>query len=340
MFANVQSFGRAMQSSIRTCPGSSIPGFTVNNNLLYLTVAPIVHGARGICFYSLGMALRSGPVGSSSTLDEVRVPAVLTSWGPSPDGSGDVNMVTRVHETVATLTGSGSANAPDFTEIVTDESQFDILDETEAYNAEDSEGLNPQLNSTGVNFIAYEETASGDIYLIVSRDNAYNYASWIVFPNTNSSEYGTAECFGGWNPTSLDKQESRIASAPVLAPHPQVLLSPVSYNFGSMPSYSASLLRIPYVGTCDGAQLSSGVPSMALGYLTGGCSHFIVSNVNQSTEVNVYDLSGRAVMSVELSSDQSSNEFTLDRSVLRTGLYFVSLTDQVNEPVTYKVAVF
>ncbi|MCK5115228.1 MAG: T9SS type A sorting domain-containing protein [Candidatus Aegiribacteria sp.] len=340
LMANVQSYGRAMQSSLRTCPGTNITGSTVNNDLLYLTVAPIVHGARGLSFYSLGMALRSDAVGPGAGV--AGFPDVMTSWGPSPDGSTNVNMVARIHDTVEMLTGNQLAEAPNFLDIILDDANYTILDADDAFNAFDRLGTNPALNSKSVNFLAFEHNQTGDIYMLMCRD-AEDEVPYIVFINHIADDFGSIECFGGWDPTSGYCQQASSAECLQVMSHsrPDREIRKLAIYCTEMPLYSASLLRIPYTGSDDlsmGDEVISPVLECRLN--TNGNSEFEILNATDNTSLRVFDVSGRLVLESDVNEPGIGNTIRLDRSVLGTGMYLIVLHEGTSVLETTKIVVF
>ncbi|MCD4707261.1 MAG: hypothetical protein K8S62_05940, partial [Candidatus Sabulitectum sp.] len=200
LFANIQAFGKYPMTSA-SFPPSHNTGSMENDTLLYLTVAPIIHGCRGISFYALDMALQCGPASSGGTTPLFRAPSTLLNWGPSRDCEENADIVSWVHDVVKMLTGK--KGGPDFLNALVNHSDYTVLDESEAVNALlTGTGYIPFPGDEFLNFIALQEDGGGDILLLISYDgdiDGYG-APLIVFPNEYACHYGSVECWGGWDP--------------------------------------------------------------------------------------------------------------------------------------------
>lgn len=198
-------------------PPSHNTGPTESDTLLYLTVAPIVHGCRGISFYALDMALQGGSASSGSGTPLYRAPNTMLNWGPSRDCEENADIVGRVHDVVSMLTGN--SGGPDFLNALVNHSDYDVLDTSDAVNAINyGGGYIPMPQDEYLNFIALREDHQGDILLLVSYDGGIGgYASpFILFPNEYACDWGNVECWGGWDPTQIINSTDQTISTSAL----------------------------------------------------------------------------------------------------------------------------
>lgn len=212
LFANVQAFGRGIWGRFSPPP----------DTLLYMTVSPIIHGCRGISFYALDLAMMSGPAIPEGGGDLHRAPNLLLDYRPGIEGDESSDMISRVHEVASILTGAHGG--PDYLSALVDHGAYTVLDTEYAVNSAPDDGLN---------FLALEENASGDILLMVSNDRGLRLAdpSTIVFRKYRASDYGPAVHRGGWDGFARAEREQ---------PDP-----PLALDFTSMPGHSVSLISIP-----------------------------------------------------------------------------------------------
>lgn len=213
LFANVQAFGKGIWE--RFSPSS--------DTLLYMTVSPIIHGCRGISFYALDLAMMSGPALPEGGGELHRAPNLLLDWRPGMEGDENSDIIGRVHAVAAVLTGSGGG--PDYLSALVDHGAYSVLDNEYSVNGSPDDGLN---------FLALEENASGDILLMVASDRGLRPSDpgTIVFRKYRAADYGPAVHHGGWN----DFTSAEGADGPD---------APLALDFTSMPGHSVSLISIP-----------------------------------------------------------------------------------------------
>ena len=212
LFANVQAFGRGIWGRFSPPP----------DTLLYMTVSPIIHGCRGISFYALDLAMMSGTAFPEGGSGLHRAPNPMLDWRPGIEGNENSDIIGRVHEVAAVLTGSGAG--PDYLSALVAHDAFTVLDTEYAMNGAADDGLN---------FLALEENSSGDILLMVANDGGVGLAppGTIVFRKYRAADYGPAVHRGGWS-----------GFAPVEGTQPDRQLA---LDFTSMPGHSVSLISIP-----------------------------------------------------------------------------------------------
>ncbi|MFO8183624.1 MAG: hypothetical protein R6U39_05565 [Candidatus Aegiribacteria sp.] len=213
LFANVQAFGRGIWGRFSPPP----------DTLLYMTVSPIIHGCRGISFYALDLAMMSGPAFPEGGSSLHRAPNPLLDWRPGIEGDDNSDIIGRVHEVAAVLTGS--SGGPDYLSALVDHGSYTVLDTEHAMNGAPDEGLN---------FLALEENASGDILLMVANDLGLPpaHTGTIVFRKYRAADYGPAVHRGGWSGFAPAEGAD--------GPDAQLAL-----DFTSMPGHSVSLVSIP-----------------------------------------------------------------------------------------------
>ncbi len=349
LFANIQSFGRYQQESATFMPSHNT-GYMEADTLLYMTVAPIVHGCRGISFYGLDMALLCGSPDQTSAY---RMPNRLLNWGPSRDGdsNGDIDMVDRVHDVVKMLTGGHGG--PDFLGALVDQENWTVLDEDQAVNASYSthSGFTPFSPMDELNFIALMENATEDILLIVANDypsDPDSYAgSLIWFPELESTFYNAPECWGGFeSPYWSDAAESVTAEeistverVPVVdnaALGSIAVTSSATVNhraqpdlavsFSTMLPHTVSLIRIPRK-TSDASSSSARTEQVfSLWRDSDGDVTMELSGYSGNCELVVYDVTGRIVS--ELFDGELLEEgavFHLRADEFQRGMYFAVL---------------
>lgn len=365
LFANIQSYGRCAQTSATFCPSHDTGGV---DTLLYMTVAPIVHGCRGISFYALDMALLCGPA-SASTSMLYRAPNELLSWGPSRDSEENVDMISDIHDVTKMLTGGNGG--PDFLGALMDDVSYTILDESHAVNAEligiySFQAVSPQDN---LNFIALEDNASQDILVIVSNDVPYNPdsqgAEWIWFPTYNACYYDAPECWGGYGDVDCDgllqfisvSEENDRRTSPVQDAMTMVSLRaaegcetdarkdilPLVLYYGDMDPFSVSLIRIPCNLRMDEENSSSVLPEMQIARNENGEVIITINPSGYPTEysLSLYDISGRKVSALRAGHSSGEMEtFVLESDQFRPGLYFAVLFSNSEIIESQKVFLF
>ncbi|MCK5786812.1 MAG: T9SS type A sorting domain-containing protein [Candidatus Sabulitectum sp.] len=345
LFANIQAFGKYPMLAA-SFPPSHNTGPAESDTLLYLTVAPIVHGCRGISFYALDMALQSGPVSSGGTTPLFRAPSTLLNWGPSRDCEENADIVSWVHDVAKMLTGK--YGGPDFLAALVDHSSFTVL-ENDVFNAITCFGDVPSPGSESINFIALEEDQTGDILLIVSKDNSSGVAPFVVFGGTDARDYDSVEYWGGWDPnTALTASESgRLVQMPinllkeysaVSAERGGLMVAPLAVDFSCMPSHTVSLLRIPWDGGTDSSSDNIALPEFQV-RRSGGTVTLQVSGELGHCDLSLFDITGRKVEEINL-PEAEDHEVILSTDSYSAGMYFVVLREEADIVQMEKISIF
>jgi hypothetical protein len=190
--------------------------YQTEDELLYLLVAPVVHGARGIFVRAVDITLLCGGYDDSPSSGEFRYPALLQDWGPSLD-TEDVDMFERGLCALDTLTGQVGGGPDLLSALVSDD--WSILDTDSAENT-----VNDYLN-----FIALRDSETEDMILMVVNDSLYTpeYDESIIFPGTREVDYDVHHLAG------FECTEER--SDP-----------PLGLNFEGMEPFTASLYWFEY----------------------------------------------------------------------------------------------
>jgi hypothetical protein len=198
------------------------------DELLYLLVSPIVHGARGILIRAADITLMSGGYGDSSQ-NCFRYPALLQDWGPSID-TEDVDMFERGLCAVDTLTGL-DGTSPDFLEALISE-DWEVLDEDDAENQEwsSTHGWITDTEAEALNFIALLNSSTWDILLIAVNDSEDEIEDnrYIVFWNAEYDDYFISHAYiaGYWTEQSDPQGPSQNYAC---------------FDLSGMPAYTAGL---------------------------------------------------------------------------------------------------
>jgi hypothetical protein len=350
LFANIQAFGRYQQENATFLP-SHETGIYESDTLLYMTVAPIVHGCRGISFYALDMALMCGSPGDAT------MPNRLLNWGPSRDGeeNGDRDMVRAVHDVVGMLTGE--YGGPDFLDALINHDDWNVMDSSNAVNAyvDQNEDLVAYPLEDKLNFIALVNSTH-DILLIVSNDwhsePAGSGAPLIWFPYLAGDLYNQAECWGGFGyepeagamhaperttvsidpGTDRESDFSRLSSSSsaLVTTHPGPRSElPLVLDFSWMPPFTVSLISIAHNTESDEERGMARIEEeriLGATRSTDGEIRLQVSGYRGACELVVYDLTGRIVS--ELYDGVLSGggmDFTIGAGELSKGLYFVTM---------------
>ncbi len=228
-FANVQSYGRH---------AFGLPSYCASRDtLLYMVTVPVIKGCRGLVFYGLDLALMSG---NRSDEGELTYPNLLQNWGPSRDRE-IVDMVGRIHSVIASLTGNGPGEDPDFLGATVD-SDFRVLSGSDAVNCiPGSDGFLSMPSDTPLNFLALENRNSGTLLLLVANDSEYPVPSGrgIAFPGRFSSDY-SLNAVEGFNPARESAPLSGISAGSLTAVEDEVLV----LDFGGMLPRSVSLIEM------------------------------------------------------------------------------------------------
>ncbi len=346
LFANIQAFGKAPMLSATFCPPHD--DMDDVDTLLYMTVAPIVHGARGISFYALDMALQAGPAASGLSVPLYRAPNPLLNWGPARSSSENTDMVSDVHDVVKMLTGK--KGGPDYLAALVDHTDYSLITSADnAYYSMDGGWLLCYDDYKCLNFIALEENSTGDILLLISKDYDDSFAEGIMFPGYQGGDYGPIQCWGGFFPY-IDEGDHQAAT---LAPVPSETVSAaISGNpdrsvlvvsLTGMPAHSASLLYLP-CSTDRGQEYQTvqnltGEPLLERTTDGGYCIH--LSEIEESTSVEVFDLTGRRVSEYQFNAgDRSPQTVSLQREDYISGMYFAVVKSEGDVIMTEKLTFF
>ena len=348
LFANIQAFGKFPMLAASFPPSHDTDPIGCDT-LLYLTVAPIIHGCRGISFYALDMALQAGVASSGGTGAPLyRAPNVMLNWGPSRDCEENADIVGRVHDVVEILTGK--KGGPDFLSALVNHSDYTVLDETEAVNAfiVSSGVYSPYPGDVCTNFIALQET-SGEILLLVSNDCDDIEAPYIVFPDEYAIDYGAVECWGGFDPTQFASDPGFNVSA--LTSYSNGEYASVDRNQGNstlskpllgiqvaMPPHTVSLLRIPVSkGVCSETEIAD-EPILHVERSAGNVL-LQLSGEFENCELSLFDLTGRKVEEIDISEEDGS-DIHLNNSAYSAGMYFAVLTEREEILQMEKISIF
>jgi hypothetical protein len=210
--------------------------YQTEEQLLYLLVCPLVHGARGIFVRAVGITLLTGGFTDETSPLPFRYPALLQDWGPSLD-TEDVDMFSRGLSVLEDLTGEG-ASGPDFLDALVD-TDWAVQDNVSAGNGSwngDSSRFEAETNND-LNFIALKHSTRGDILMLVVNDSADSVetadGSWIYFKYETQGDYPAIDrtCWAGFDPFLYH------GSGPGSSDE-------MGVNFVGMPPYTASVLEL------------------------------------------------------------------------------------------------
>jgi hypothetical protein len=185
---NLRCEGRRQDGQVTFYPSS--------DSLLYLMTTSLVHGSRGIHMRALDFTMMCGNGGGSAQVGTYRCPPLLLNWGPGVETTNP-DMIGRLHDVVQMLTGKNTSN-PDFMSALIDEN-YGILDTAAVRNAIQDGGWHQDTENDYLNFIALEDSVSGDILLLVVNDSSnmlYDF-TYIRFPNHHKDSY-TAHWVAGF----------------------------------------------------------------------------------------------------------------------------------------------
>ncbi|MCD4849129.1 MAG: hypothetical protein K8R76_13185 [Candidatus Aegiribacteria sp.] len=185
---NLRCEGRRQDGQVTFYPSS--------DTLLYLMTTSLVHGSRGIHMRALNFTMMCGNGGSSAPSGTYRCPPLLLNWGPSVETTNP-DMLGRLHDVVQSLTGKNTSN-PDFVSALIDDN-YEILDTADVRNAIQDGGWHQDTENDYLNFIALEDSVSGDILLLVVNDSSEDVSdfTYIRFPNRYKDSY-TANWVAGF----------------------------------------------------------------------------------------------------------------------------------------------
>ena len=138
------------------------------DTLLYLATTALVHGCRGIHLRAMDITMMCGNGGGSAPPGVYRCPSLLMNWGPGPE-STNPDMLGRMFDVIRSLTGRNTPG-PDFLSALIDEN-WSILDTASVRNAVYERGRLRYADNELLNFIALENSVSGDILLMAVNDS-------------------------------------------------------------------------------------------------------------------------------------------------------------------------
>ena len=291
LFAVIQSYGRRGFALPTYCPSP--------DTLLYMVTTPVVEGARGLVFYAMDIAMMSGNGGDDGI---ERAPFVLQNWGPSRDRE-NTDMIGRVHETVARLTGNG-IHEVDYLSPLAD-STWTVLHENEACNADPSDSL--------LNFIAIQNPAA-DTVLVLAVNTA-----------TSASPFQTGIVFSklpvGFSIVDSEGFQPDMFTIEI---HPDGG-TVTELDYSSIPPLTASLVALARDngGQCQGNYLQTATDSQ-------GSTAISFSLCDQTTgELALYDLAGRRVSTIW---EGAGTGFRINALIRKTdypaGVYFAVLSSE------------
>jgi hypothetical protein len=316
-----------------------------SDTLLYMTVAPIVHGARGLSFYALDMALMAGPSSSGSMAPLYRAANTLLNWGPSRNCAENADMVSRVHDVVKMLTGK--KGGPDYLSALVDHSGYSVIGSADnAYYSSDAGWLLCYDDYDCLNFIALEEQSTGDILLLVSKDYDDNYAEGIMFLGYEAGEFGPIQCWGGYSPLYANTtspyctlpSHSVATEVGVERSSPRSALVVSLYG---MPAHSVSLLRLPNSRRQNDVIEGETVPLITVTRSSDGSVSLHLSESACGNDFEVYNLMGRRVVEMNLSDTVNGyHDIILDNNDFSAGMYFAVVKSDTEILQTEKVTIF
>ena len=325
VFANIQAYGRH---------AFGLPSYSASRDtLLYMVTVPLIKGSRGLVFYAMDLALKSGNLRSDGSL---RYPNLMQNWGPSRD-HGNIDLVGRIHESVAILTGNQPGGGPNFLEALVSE-QYGALSDEIAVNCEfEAEGYLPQPENSTLNFLALERSINGRILLLVSNDSHYQVSAGqaICLPGRFAEDY-LIHTYGGFSPISeTARRRGSVFSRAFNDNRSDIGLV---LDMSGMPPLSVSLLELE--PTFEGGY-PGGSTFLEIQFSGGGSVNlrFKVTGINRST-LSLYDLAGRRIETIWTGeSFPGVMEIALSPAQRPSGLYFAVLESQ-NYFISRKVMMF
>jgi hypothetical protein len=180
---NLRCEGRRQDGQLTFYPSS--------DTLLYLMTTSLVHGCRGVHLRALDLTMRCGNGGGDAPSGTYRCPDLMLNWGPSVETTNP-DMIGRMLDVVQSITGKNTSN-PDFMSALID-SSFAIMDTAGVRNATYGiGGWNNDATNDSLNFIALEDTLSGDILLLTVNDSGslLNCSNYVRFPDCYEDDYET-----------------------------------------------------------------------------------------------------------------------------------------------------
>jgi hypothetical protein len=219
---NLRCEGRRQDGQLTFYPSS--------DTVLYLMTTSLVHGCRGIHLRALDFTMMCGNGGGIAPSGTYRSPPLLLNWGPGVETTNP-DMLGRLYDVVQSLTGMNTSD-PDYISALIDE-DYAILDTAVVRNAIKNGVWHQDTDNDYLNFIAVEDSVSGDILLMVVNDfdDMLIDDTYIRFPNHYTDSY-TINWVAGFE-CYIDtlRSETRLR-----------------LNFSGMYGYTASLYWFEYTG--------------------------------------------------------------------------------------------
>jgi hypothetical protein len=314
VFANIQSYGRH---------AFGLPSYCASKDtLLYMVTVPLIKGCRGLVFYAMDLALKSGNLKSDGSL---RYPNLLQNWGPSRD-HGNIDMAGRIHESIAILTGNQPGGGPNYLDALVSES-YGVLSDEIAVNCElEAEGYLPQPQNSTLNFLVLEKSDTGRILLLVSNDSHYPVSAGqaICLLDRFAEDY-LIHTYGGFFPISETVRLLEPLSSRSFNNHRSDI--GLVLDMSGMPPVSVSLLELE--PTFEGGY-PGGSTFLEVQFSGGGSVNlrFKVTGIDRST-LSLYDLAGRRIETIWTGgSFPGVMEIALSSAQRPSGLYFAVLESQ------------
>ncbi|MCD4846894.1 MAG: hypothetical protein K8R76_01740 [Candidatus Aegiribacteria sp.] len=325
VFANIQSYGRH---------AFGLPSYCApQDTMLYMVTLPLIKGCRGLVFYAMDLALKSGNLKSDGSL---RYPNLLQNWGPSRD-HGNIDLVGRIHESVAILTGNQPGGGPNYLEALINEQYVALSDEI-AVNCElEAEGYVPQPQNSTLNFLVLEKSDNGRILLLASNDSHYPVSAGqaICLPGRFAEDY-LIHTNGGFSPISETARRLGSVSSRTFSNNRSDI--GLVLDMSGMPPVSVSLLELE--PTFEGGY-PGGSTFLEVQFSGGGSVNlrFKVTGTDRSM-LSLYDLAGRRIETIWAGgSFPDVMEITLNPAQRPSGLYFAVLESQ-HHFISRKVMMF
>jgi len=170
--------------------------------------------------------MMSGNGGDSSPSGTYRCPSLLMNWGPGLE-SRNPDMIDRLFDQIQSLSGKNTSD-PSYMSALIDE-DYSILDTATLRNAiHDVSGWHQDTSNDYLNFIALEDSVSGDILLMVVNDSddllSHDY---IKFPDYMKEDYTISWVAGFELDTDTPEAETKVVM-----------------DFDMIPAFTASLYLI------------------------------------------------------------------------------------------------
>lgn len=339
LMTTIQAFGRNTFGEKNYC--SSLGG------IMYLSVSPIIHGARALIYYNLQAALEASYGGLPN-----RLPWEMTCWNMSRDTeSPHMDFVSTVHNAVSILSGipyGVSDNEVNFlSAIASDDWEalpgVNCIDPHSAYLVD---GTLNYVPDDSVNFIALRNPLKDEVLVLVANDESSDVTNrWIrlsglanklydvkcVYPLI--SEYAWPNASTELTSCASIQQQSEDATLP-RTPMPSDIRSSLEeecsrsilfIDLCGLRKFSCALFHIYPIERTDSRSRDSRLNANSLQVQNSCCGpvEVQVSVANgQEFSISLFDLSGRVV---SRSTGCSSASFSYSSESYNMGVYFVVL---------------